>query len=260
MRAVDEVLGTGTKRCSNCGEDKPLSEFYVVRAKNNRPYSWCIPCVSAKNKERYAKNKEAICAKVHAYYIANREAALIRQRQYWATTSERQGAVKRAAYANDPGFHRARSRKWSNEHKEQKAEADRKYAKAHPEIRRAARKRWEEAHPEALVLQKRHKEARRRARYSGTERSLTVEEWRRLLAAFDNRCAYCGAENVALAQDHVVPLSAGGPYSITNIVPACKSCNSHKGAMPLSEWAGEEKAKEIYTVLSALCGEEQDEK
>lgn len=36
--------------------------------------------------------------------------------------------------------------------------------------------------------------------------------------------------------DHVIPLSRGGSNSITNVVPACKPCNSGKRDLLLSEW------------------------
>jgi len=33
-----------------------------------------------------------------------------------------------------------------------------------------------------------------------------------------------------LTLDHVIPLKQHGPHDIENIVPACRSCNSRKGA------------------------------
>ena len=36
--------------------------------------------------------------------------------------------------------------------------------------------------------------------------------------------------------DHVVPLSRGGKHEIENLLPACRSCNSSKGAKLLEEW------------------------
>ena len=51
-------------------------------------------------------------------------------------------------------------------------------------------------------------------------------------------CAYCGAGG-ELSRDHVVPRSRGGPDNATNIVMACRPCNSSKGGMLASEWLGE---------------------
>lgn len=53
--------------------------------------------------------------------------------------------------------------------------------------------------------------------------------WIRILVRFGFRCAYCGAEDVELQREHVIPWSKGGPTDETNIVPACAPCNLHKG-------------------------------
>lgn len=50
----------------------------------------------------------------------------------------------------------------------------------------------------------------------------------------DNECAYCGAKN-DLTLDHVIPKSKGGKSNWTNLVAACKRCNSRKGHMSPEE-------------------------
>lgn len=42
------------------------------------------------------------------------------------------------------------------------------------------------------------------------------------------RCAYCGASGCELTLDHVVSVDRGGTNDQTNLVTACKSCNSAK--------------------------------
>jgi 5-methylcytosine-specific restriction endonuclease McrA len=48
----------------------------------------------------------------------------------------------------------------------------------------------------------------------------------------DYTCQYCGEQGAAedLTFDHVVPASAGGTRTWTNIVTACYPCNRRKGA------------------------------
>ena len=61
---------------------------------------------------------------------------------------------------------------------------------------------------------------------------LTAAEWEMVLNLYGNRCAYCNRKarkGEKLAQEHVIPVIQDGPYSLSNIVPACKSCNSSKG-------------------------------
>ena len=50
------------------------------------------------------------------------------------------------------------------------------------------------------------------------------------------RCAYCGAENIPLELDHIIPRSRGGSDNPENLTLACKPCNSSKGAKNLNEW------------------------
>lgn len=49
-----------------------------------------------------------------------------------------------------------------------------------------------------------------------------------------HRCVYCGSRR-ELTLDHVIPKSKGGKSTWTNLVTACKSCNSHKGDMSVEE-------------------------
>lgn len=48
-------------------------------------------------------------------------------------------------------------------------------------------------------------------------------------------CTYCGKRE-ATSWDHIVPRSRGGEDTRSNLVPACQSCNSSKGALTPHEW------------------------
>ncbi len=75
-----------------------------------------------------------------------------------------------------------------------------------------------------------------------TGRVLDVKstEWERLRAATFERdgeaCVYCGASEVDVECDHVIPLSRGGVSALENLATACVPCNRSKGAKLLSEW------------------------
>jgi 5-methylcytosine-specific restriction endonuclease McrA len=43
------------------------------------------------------------------------------------------------------------------------------------------------------------------------------------------KCVYCGAENVRLTIDHILPKSRGGKTNFENCVSSCKPCNNNKG-------------------------------
>jgi len=71
----------------------------------------------------------------------------------------------------------------------------------------------------------------RRARVAGASvNDFTKAQWQEMQEAYDHRCVYCGKRAKGhLTQDHLTPLSQGGAHTATNIVPACRSCNSAKG-------------------------------
>lgn len=53
----------------------------------------------------------------------------------------------------------------------------------------------------------------------------------------DFRCQYCGKRHAwdKLSYDHIVPRARGGRTTYTNIVSACKPCNSRKGRKSCDE-------------------------
>jgi 5-methylcytosine-specific restriction endonuclease McrA len=56
-----------------------------------------------------------------------------------------------------------------------------------------------------------------------------------IYAQFNNVCAYCG-KKARLDADHFVPISRGGGYVITNIVPSCLQCNAAKNDSDPADW------------------------
>ena len=68
---------------------------------------------------------------------------------------------------------------------------------------------------------------RRKRRLAREVHDLTDEQWIAVKAAWV-ACAYCGATDVPLQRDCVLPISRGGRYTLTNVVPACASCNASK--------------------------------
>ena len=64
-------------------------------------------------------------------------------------------------------------------------------------------------------------------------RSLYHDE--RLKMTNAQACHYCGATKT-LCMDHLIPKLRGGPDAADNIVWACRSCNSSKGAKDMLAW------------------------
>jgi 5-methylcytosine-specific restriction endonuclease McrA len=76
---------------------------------------------------------------------------------------------------------------------------------------------------------------RRKRRLAGVANDLTAAQWAALQAAWGG-CAYCGATDRALQRDCVLPVSRGGRYTLTNVVPACLRCNTSKCNDEVTGW------------------------
>ena len=75
----------------------------------------------------------------------------------------------------------------------------------------------------------------RRAKKNGLASNFTPEQWDQVVSDFAGKCAYCG-ETAVLHQDHFIPVTKGGSYTKSNIIPACQSCNSSKNNKHPLDW------------------------
>jgi 5-methylcytosine-specific restriction endonuclease McrA len=72
--------------------------------------------------------------------------------------------------------------------------------------------------------------ARRRAGAFGYQgEHFSDEEWLTVLGVYGRACLACGATE-DLSANHVVPLSLGGPNTVSNLQVLCAQCNSLKGS------------------------------
>ena len=147
-----------------------------------------------------------------------------------------------------------------------------KWAKANPEKRREYSTKYKE-NRRKYHLTPRGKEVhrinrqRRRARQRELPATFTTQDWQHALEYFGGCCAYCGRPQglwLTLAQDHFHPVSKGGAFVPTNIVPACHGeggCNNSKSNRDPYKWAmdvlaknkniGTRKAKEALARIEA---------
>ncbi len=99
-------------------------------------------------------------------------------------------------------------------------------------VNRANVKRWAQNNPEKNYLKGMRYEM---SKLNASISDFTLADWELIKIAFNHKCAYCGCEG-ELERDHIVPLSRNGTHTISNIFPACKSCNTKKHTRTPSEW------------------------
>jgi len=80
------------------------------------------------------------------------------------------------------------------------------------------------------------------------EHDLTDDQWAALVSAWGG-CAYCAGTDTALQRDCVLPLSRGGRYTLANIVPACRSCNTSKCNHEVTGWMRRKRLDERAFLL-----------
>ena len=56
----------------------------------------------------------------------------------------------------------------------------------------------------------------------------TLKDWDEIKEKHNQCCVICGASDLKLTIDHIIPLSKGGKHNRDNIQPLCHSCNSRK--------------------------------
>jgi 5-methylcytosine-specific restriction endonuclease McrA len=89
-------------------------------------------------------------------------------------------------------------------------------------------KEWVENNLEKVKQFKANNSRKRRAAKHESRGNFTAIEFKKLCERYGNRCLSCGAADVAVEADHVVPLTRGGSDDIDNIQPLCGSRNRSK--------------------------------
>ncbi len=194
------------KTCKWCGLTKELSEFY-----DGRWGKKCKVCVRSRAQqyrrehlEQYAEYEKARANLPHRVearrrYQEEHEEEISEYKRRWAANNEEKVAASKLAYY----------------------EREREEVIAHS-------KKWAENNPDKVSQAKANNRRKRRAAKHASPGSFTAEEFEVLCETYGNECLACGDTGVALAADHVVPLTKGGSDDISNIQPLCGSCNREK--------------------------------
>ncbi|KKL76774.1 hypothetical protein LCGC14_2041530 [marine sediment metagenome] len=197
MGASGRIFVGGVVRCTECGEFKPLACYPNAKGCVYGRAGKCRAC----QRERYRDYSQTPAAKATRHRCNHSERGKERFSRYRQSARGKATRKRLAkAYAQ--------------------TEAGRATAQ------RAAVKYCQSEHGRRIRVQT---QARRDARQAALPATLTDDEWQAILMDYDYRCAYCRTpfnDNMVITQDHVLPLSRGGPYTEANIVPACGACNS----------------------------------
>ena len=155
------------------------------------------------------------------------------QQDYHQRTNDQRLAYLRQYYRDNKAAIQAYLLEYRAKNREAIQEHSRAWYMAHREDQLEYRRQYRAENLERILELNR----KRRALEKGVKvRDFTPKQWEEVKAEWGQVCAYCGKPR-KLTVDHVVPLSKGGNHTKSNIVPACRSCNSKKGDRePLPFW------------------------
>ena len=256
-----------TKICSKCGLEKSLINEYFRQEKRNKDgfRGSCRICESLyrklkywsdiekyaqKNKEYRAKNKEKIATTKKKYSKENSSILAIKSKTWRENNREKylEGLTKYRKENSDKIKEQEKKYRELNKSKINQymkkyrfenidiiARQRKQYYKNNMETIRKSHKQWIKNNPNKCIKYTQNRNAmKKKLLYN-----LSEEQWEATLKIFNYQCAYCTKihnQYEKLHQEHFIPLSHGGEYSINNIIPACKSCNSSKRDRDFFEW------------------------
>jgi len=196
------------KRCTRCGETKPVAEFYKNCRQKTGLTSHCKSCVSDHQKLTYTQNHDKQIARSAAYRNANQEKrkAICAA---WRAANKEKIASSAAAYAA----------------KNKDAIAARNAKNSKKNVARA--NAWRIANPDKRRSYYHNREARK----AGNGGTHTAADIHNLLTLQKSKCACCRKSiKHGYHVDHIVPVCRGGANDKSNLQLLCPPCNMTKNA------------------------------
>lgn len=212
-----------TKKCTKCGEVKPVDCFGKAKAAKDGLNGPCKPC-KAEQKRKWRKanpekvaehqrkwqkaNKEKVAEYNRKWQKANKEEVAEQQRKYYEANKEKVAEQKRKYYIANRDRFSAHGLMYREANKEKVAEQQRKWYNDN-------------------LCRVKANNIRNRAGSANAAGTCTAEQLKARFDYYGNKCYNCGSDE-NLHADHRIPLSRGGSNHPANLIPLCQSCNCSK--------------------------------
>jgi hypothetical protein len=190
------------KYCPKCDTTLPHTHFHKNKSQPDGLHGWCKTCRNVHHKLPEEQQKRQRLHK--AWYEDNREHS--------------------CAYAQQ----------WRLDNPERVKETDQRYnaIPANKAKKNAQRQERYDKDPSKPLANSKRRRARKK---NAPINDLTAPQWEAIKQAYNFRCVYCPPTCKAchrkthrLTQEHLTPLSKNGSHTVSNVVPACHSCNTRR--------------------------------
>lgn len=212
----------GKKVCSICKRAYPMTEEYFCRS-NRIKDGFRGQCKKCRHKKEYEDVKVHVQKKNKERYEKNKVEILKKQKVYRKLKKEHYKKYHAAYYKEHSCELKHRSSVRYHDNKSVILESRKEYSKKWRNTEKGKSKT-------RLYYQK------RKALKKMLPNSLTETDWVEASEYFGGKCAYCDSVSETSHQDHVIPISKGGGYIKSNIIPACPSCNFSKNRADMEIW------------------------
>lgn len=218
-----------SKACFRCKQIKQLENFNKKASGKYGRDSRCRDCCREIDKARYPARRESRLEYFSTWRAENQDHIKQYRQDYYAENCEVIRAKAMDWYFANIEQAKTSRKRYAIENADYLAKMALEWQRANPEKVAANNKKYKDAHPEKA----REYEARRRAlMYENGVFFIYRKEIGRL---YSSACFYCEATE-KIEADHVLPVKRTGCHGISNLVPACRSCNASKGEKTIMEW------------------------
>lgn len=216
------------KKCYACQKFFHLESFHKNHIRKDGLEQTCKECLLKRSRDYYERNKEKVLQRTANWGKENKEKKRASCRRWRKKYPERQRAATARWEKEHPEEKRLLTSAWHMAHKAELAVRAAAYYAAHQDEIAVKKAAYRAAHPEGHRASDKR---RRAAKANAPLNDFTGLQWQEMQAAYFHRCVYCNRRAKGhLTQDHITPLSKDGSHTLSNIVPACRSCNSKKHA------------------------------
>jgi 5-methylcytosine-specific restriction endonuclease McrA len=220
---------TPTKKCTKCGEIKPIVNFGKRKASKDGFHVYCKDCRKVEQVQYFQKNRTEILNKNKQWRMKNPEKTRKYTRDYqanWRMTDPDGYKLYNKKYRTAE-----RNRKYSLEdyyrNRPARLTAAKEWRKANPETASAIAKNWRKLNQQKCSALRRSYKLRKR----GAEGSHSGSDIKRIYMSQKEKCPICRKPlNNIYHVDHVMPLSRGGTNWSSNLQLLCPRCNLKKSA------------------------------